>query len=53
MKGEKIERGKVKVGELYEMEKVREEENVGEKYGEKVFELERIVREVGNKRIKM
>ena len=50
---EKIETGNLNVPQLYEMEKVSEQENVAEKYPEKVFELQTILRQVRNKRIKM
>ena len=53
MKAEKIETGNLNVPQLYEMEKVSEQENVAEKYPEKVFELQTILRQVRNKRIKM
>lgn len=53
MKAEKIETGNLNVPQLYEMEKVNEQENVAEKYPEKVFELQTILRQVRNKRIKM
>ena len=53
MKAEKIETGNLNVPPLYEMEKVSEQENVAEKYPEKVFELQTILRQVRNKRIKM
>ena len=53
MKAEKIETGNRNVPQLYEMEKVSEQENVAEKYPEKVFELQTILRQVRNKRIKM
>ena len=52
MKAEKIETGNLNVPQLYEMEKVSEQENVAEKYPEKVFELQTILRQVRNKRIK-
>ena len=45
--------GNLNVPQLYEMEKVSEQENVAEKYPEKVFELQTILRQVRNKRIKM
>ena len=50
MKAEKIETGNLNVPQLYEMEKVSEQENVAEKYPEKVFELQTILRQVRNKR---
>lgn len=53
MKAEKIETGNLNVPQLYEMEKVSEQENVAEKYPKKVFELQTILRQVRNKRIKM
>lgn len=53
MKAEKIETENLNVPQLYEMEKVSEQENVAEKYPEKVFELQTILRQVRNKRIKM
>ena len=53
MKAEKIETGNLNVPQLYEMEKVSEQENVAEKYPEKVFELQTILRQIRNKRIKM
>ena len=53
MKAEKIETGNLNVPQLYEMEKVNEQENVAEKYPKKVFELQTILRQVRNKRIKM
>lgn len=53
MKAEKIETGNLNVPQLYEMEKVSEQENVAEKYPETVFELQTILRQVRNKRIKM
>ena len=53
MKAEKIETGNLNVPQLYEMEKVSEQENVAEKYPEKVFELQTILRQVRNKGIKM
>ena len=53
MKAEKIETGNLNIPQLYEMEKVSEQENVAEKYPEKVFELQTILRQVRNKRIKM
>ena len=53
MKAEKIETGNLNVPQLNEMEKVSEQENVAEKYPEKVFELQTILRQVRNKRIKM
>lgn len=53
MKVEKIETGNLNVPQLYEMEKVSEQENVAEKYPKKVFELQTILRQVRNKRIKM
>ena len=53
MKAEKIETGNLNVPQLYEMEKVSEQGNVAEKYPEKVFELQTILRQVRNKRIKM
>lgn len=53
MKAEKIETGNLNVLQLYEMEKVNEQENVAEKYPKKVFELQTILRQVRNKRIKM
>ena len=53
MKAEKIETGNLNVPQLYEMEKVSEQENVAEKYPEKVFEVQTILRQVRNKRIKM
>ena len=49
MKAEKIETGNLNVPQLYEMEKVSEQENVAEKYPEKVFELQTILRQVRNK----
>ena len=53
MKAEKIETGNLNVPQLYEMEKVSEQENVAEKYPKKVFELQTILRQVRNKGIKM
>ena len=53
MKAEKIETGNLNIPQLYEMEKVSEQENVAEKYPKKVFELQTILRQVRNKRIKM
>lgn len=53
MKAEKIETENLNVPQLYEMEKVSEQENVAEKYPKKVFELQTILRQVRNKRIKM
>lgn len=53
MKAEKIETGNLNVPQLYEMKKVSEQENVAEKYPKKVFELQTILRQVRNKRIKM
>lgn len=53
MKAEKIETGNLNVPQLHEMEKVNEQENVAEKYPKKVFELQTILRQVRNKRIKM
>ena len=53
MKAEKIEPGNLNVPQLYEMEKVSEQENVAEKYPKKVFELQTILRQVRNKGIKM
>ena len=53
MKAEKIETGNLNVPQLYEMEKVSEQDNLSEKYPEKVFELQTILRQVRNKRIKM
>ena len=53
MKAEKIETGNLNVPQLYEMEKVSEQENVAEKYPKKVFELQPILRQVRDKRIKM
>lgn len=53
MKAEKIETGNLNVPQLYEMQKVNEQENVAEKYPKKVFELQSILRQVRNKIIKM
>ncbi|WP_455668006.1 sulfatase family protein [Phocaeicola sp.] len=53
MRAEKIETGNLNVPQLYEMQKVNEQENVAEKYPKKVFELQKILRQVRNRIIKM
>lgn len=53
MRAEKVETGNLDVPQLYEMQKVNEQENVAEKYPAKVFELQKILRQVRNKTIKM
>lgn len=53
MKAEKVETGNLDVPQLYEMQKVDEQENVAEKYPAKVFELQKILRQVRNKTIKL
>lgn len=49
MRAEKIETGNLNVPQLYEMQKVNEQENVAEKYPKKVFELQKILRQVRNR----
>lgn len=53
MKAEKVETGNLNVPQLYDMRKVNEQENVAEKYPGKVFELQKVLRQVRNKTIKM
>lgn len=53
MQAERIETGNLNVPQLYEMQKVNEQENVAEQYPQKVFELQTILRQVRNKRIKL
>lgn len=53
MRAEQVETGNLDVPQLYEMQKVNEQENVAEKYPRKVFELQKILRQVRNKTIKM
>ena len=53
MKAEKVETGNLNVPQLYDMQKMNEQENVAEKYPGKVFELQKVLRQVRNKTIKM
>lgn len=53
MKAEKVETGNLNVPQLYDMQKVNEQENVAEKYPGKIFELQKVLRQVRNKTIKM
>lgn len=51
--GPKIETGYLGTPQLYDMQQIGEQENVAEKYPEKVFELEQILRKVRNKTLKI
>lgn len=53
LKATNTELGNADVPQLYDMTVVGERENVAEKYPEKVFELERILRQARNRTIKM
>lgn len=51
--GPKIETGYLATPQLYDMNRVGEKENVAAQYPEKVFELERILRKVRDKTIRL